>query len=123
MWTRDEVISSRNASISARPQTIHLSNRINDALATQVKKIVDKMVTVSGTNANLSKHFIAWSVLDDIVSRISTEMATQLQSIQWDTPRKPLGKNVTTHFQYDTFQEEETSSWARESEKIIFIVK
>jgi hypothetical protein len=65
---------------------------INNALATQVKKIVDEMVTAFGTNANLSKHFIVQSELDDVVSRISTEMATQLQAIQGDPPRKPPAK-------------------------------
>jgi hypothetical protein len=69
-----------------------IGNLINNALATQVKKIVEETVTAFGTNANLRKHFIARSELDDIVSRISTEMATQLQAIQRDTPRKPPAK-------------------------------
>jgi hypothetical protein len=69
-----------------------IGDLMNNALATQVKKIVDETVTAFGTNANLSKHFIARSELDDIVSRISTEMATQLQAIQRDTPRKPPAK-------------------------------
>ena len=69
-----------------------IGDLINDALATQVKKVVDKTVTAFGTNANLSKHFIAQLELDNIVSRISTEMATQLQAIQRDTPRKPPAK-------------------------------
>jgi hypothetical protein len=69
-----------------------IGDLINDALATQVKKIVKKTVTAFGTNANLSKHFIARSELDDIVSPISTERATQLQAIQRDTPRKPPAK-------------------------------
>jgi hypothetical protein len=69
-----------------------IGDLINNALATQVKKIVDETVTAFGTNANLSKHFIARSELHDIVSRISTEMTTQLQAIQRDTPRKPPAK-------------------------------
>jgi hypothetical protein len=69
-----------------------IGDLINDALATQVKKVVDETVTSFGTNANLSNHFIAQSALDDIVSQISTEMATQLQAIQRDTPRKPPAK-------------------------------
>jgi hypothetical protein len=69
-----------------------IGDLINNALATQVKKIVDETVTAFGTNANLSKHFIARSELDDIVSRISTEMAKQLQALNRDTPRKPPAK-------------------------------
>jgi hypothetical protein len=69
-----------------------IGDLINNALATQVKKIVDETVTAFGTNANLSKHFIARSELDDIVHRISIDMAEQLQSIQRDTPRKPPAK-------------------------------
>jgi hypothetical protein len=65
-----------------------IGDLINNALATQVKTIVDKTATAFGTNANLSKHFIARSELDNIVTRISTEMATQLQAIQRDTPQK-----------------------------------
>jgi hypothetical protein len=69
-----------------------IGNLINNALATQVKKAINKTVSVFGTNANVSKHFIARSELDDIVIRISTEMATQLQAIQRVTPQKPPAK-------------------------------
>ena len=65
---------------------------INNALATQVKRIVDEMVTAFGTTANLIMHVITQSELDDVDIRISTEMATQLQAIQRDTPRKPPAK-------------------------------
>jgi hypothetical protein len=69
-----------------------IGDLINNARAPQVKQIVDETVTAFGTSANLSKHFIARSELDDIVSRISTEITTQLQAIQRDTPQKPLKK-------------------------------
>jgi hypothetical protein len=36
-----------------------IGDLINNALATQVEKIVNETVTAFGTNANLSKHFIA----------------------------------------------------------------
>jgi hypothetical protein len=69
-----------------------IGDLINNALAPQVKQIVDETVTAFGTSANLSKHFIARSELDDIVSRISTEITTQLQAIQRDTPQPPPAK-------------------------------
>ena len=65
---------------------------INNALATQVKKIVDETVAAFGTNANLSQHFITRSELSDIVKNITTEMALQIQALKHDTPRKPPAK-------------------------------
>jgi hypothetical protein len=67
----------------------YIGDLINNALTTQVKEIVDETVTAFDTNANLSKHFIAGSKLDDIVSRISTESFKPFNEINRAKLRQP----------------------------------
>jgi hypothetical protein len=50
--------------------------QLQQDLKQSIGDLINNAVTAFGTNANLSKHFIARSELDGIVSRISTEMAT-----------------------------------------------
>jgi hypothetical protein len=58
-WERETNKFQKEMRQSQQDLKQSIGDLINNALATQVKKLIDETVTAFGTNANLSKHFIA----------------------------------------------------------------